>query len=240
MNISVVAQRIVSRLLPKRYYCEDALLTTHVLTETQKSKESYARGLKPLGGQDYHNRWRVHIALWVASRCSRLEGDFVECGVNYGLNSSAIMHHLNWAQQKKHFWLVDSFSGVNPTQVSEAALEVSEQNKRSGFYNCSVERAQENFSEWPNAHVIQGWVPECLDMVKTDRVAYLHLDMNAVVPEVEALKYFRSKLVPGAMVLLDDYGYAGGGNMLAGWKQADLEMNLDILSLPTGQGLIVV
>ena len=45
----------------------------------------------------------VHIALWVASRCARLEGDFVECGVNYGLNSSAIMHHLNWNKLGKNF-----------------------------------------------------------------------------------------------------------------------------------------
>lgn len=240
MSLSVIAQRILSRLLPSRYYCEDALLTTHVLTETQAFKESYARGLKALGDQDYHNRWRVHIALWVASRCARLEGDFVECGVNYGLNSSAIMHHLNWNKLGKNFWLVDSFDGVNPSQVSKEALAVSDEKKRVGFYNCSADRAKQNFSEWPSAYVIQGWVPQCLEAVKTDKVAYLHLDMNAVLPEVQALKHFRPKLVPGAMVLLDDYGYAGGGNMLAGWKQADAEMNLDILSLPTGQGLIVV
>jgi hypothetical protein len=240
MSLSVIAQKVLSRVLPSRYYCEDALLTTHVLTETQAFKDSYSRGLKALGGQDYHNRWRVHVALWVASRCARLEGDFVECGVNYGLNSSAIMHHLNWNNQKKHFWLVDSFDGVNPAQVSEEALEVSNSKKRSGFYNCSAERAKQNFSEWPNAHVIKGWVPQCLDSVKAEKVAYLHLDMNAVQPEVQALEYFRPKLVPGAMVLLDDYGYAGGGNMLPGWRDADRMMKLDILSLPTGQGLIVV
>ncbi len=53
---------------------------------------------------------------------------------------------------------------------------------------------------------MRGKVPESLATVEIERVAYLSLDMNIAYPEIEALKHFWPKLVPGAIVVLDDYG----------------------------------
>ncbi len=62
-------------------------------------------------GQDYGWHWRVHVGLWAAASCASLEGDFVECGVNRGFLSSAIMEHLDWDKTGKHFYLLDTFNG---------------------------------------------------------------------------------------------------------------------------------
>ena len=65
---------------------------------------AYQRGVKAIGGVDeYHWFWRVHIGLWAASGASKLDGDFVECGVNKGFLSSAIMEYLNWDSIGKTF-----------------------------------------------------------------------------------------------------------------------------------------
>ena len=56
-------------------------------------KRAYARGWDTAGKIAHHiddNRWIVHVALWAASQAARLEGDFVECGVNTGMLSLAI------------------------------------------------------------------------------------------------------------------------------------------------------
>jgi hypothetical protein len=59
-----------------------------------------------------------------------------------------------------------------------------------------------------------------------------------VIPEVEAFGYFLPKLAPGAFVLLDDYAYTGADATFAGWNKAAKEHGVDILAIPTGQGLI--
>lgn len=245
MSLADKLQQLLKPLVPRRYYFEDALITTHSHTfvDDPKFRNAYDRGLKAAGGRDWNNRWRVYVATWVARMCAQIEGDFIECGVNYGFTSSAIMQQLNWDTLGKEFWLIDSFAGIDPKQSTaeekqRGAIETSEASKRTGFYNSSAERCRANFGEWKNAHVIEGWIPDCLNQVTSAKVAYMHIDLNAVAPEIESFKYFRSKLTRGSFVLLDDYGYSGADLTHAGWNQAAKEMGFDILSLPTGQGLI--
>ena len=245
MSLAGHIQRLLRGAVPERFYFEDALITTHNhdFVHNPVFRKAYERGKKAAEGRDWHNQWRVYLALWVARMCSKLEGDFVECGVNYGFTSSAIMCQLQWDQLGKRFWLIDSFSGIDEKQVTEeekkcGAIERSEANKRTGFYNSDVERCRANFSEWKMAQVVQGWIPDCLDAVTSPKVAFLHIDLNSVAPEIQAFKYFLPKLSRGAFVLLDDYAYSGADLTFAGWNNAARELNFDVLTLPTGQGLI--
>lgn len=194
-------------------------------------------------GRDWHNRWRVYVALWVARMCSKIEGDFLECGVNYGFTASAIMEALEWNKLERQYWLVDSFSGIDEKQMTAdekriGMVDKSEANKSSGFYNTNVERCRKNFSEWKNATVVQGWIPECLNLIPSPKIAFMHIDLNSVLPEIQAFKYFLPKLSRGCFVLLDDYAYAGADATFAGWNDAAKELDFSILALPTGQGLI--
>ena len=245
MRLAGQVQKLFRAVAPKRFYFEDALITTHNhdFVNDPGFRKAYERGLKAAGGRDWHNQWRVYIALWVARMCSKLEGDFVECGVNYGFTSSAIMDQLQWDKLGKHFWLIDSFSGIDEKQATDeekkrGAIETSETNKRSGFYNSDVERCRANFSEWKMAHVVQGWIPDCLNLITSSKIAFMHIDLNSVTPEIQAFKCFLPKLSRGAFVLLDDYGYSGADLTFAGWNNVARELNVNILALPTGQGLI--
>ena len=214
----------------------------HAFMEKLDFQRAYARGVQA-AGKNSNNRWRVHVALWVAEQCVKLEGDFVELGVNYGSTSSAIMTHLNWNDVKKKFWLVDSFSGVDVQQLSKAeinngAAQSSSGNISSGAYNSNLEVCRKNFSEWQSAIIIKGWIPECLHEITSEKIAYLHIDLNSSRPEVEAFRNLLPKLTPGALVLLDDYAYCGFENTRIAWDMLGSELGFTVLSLPTGQGLI--
>jgi hypothetical protein len=91
-------------------YHEDGLRSVHNhdFLRDGRFRSAYERGIKA-AGRDYHWRWRVHVGLWVARMASRMEGDFVECGVNRGFLSSAIMHDLSWDSLNKTFFLLDTF-----------------------------------------------------------------------------------------------------------------------------------
>jgi precorrin-6B methylase 2 len=96
-----------------------------------------------------------------------------------------------------------------------------------------------NYAEWPNAQIVQGAVPDVLEQLKVERVAFLHLDMNGAKPERAALEYFWEKLPPGGMVLLDDYAAYGYDALAKAIDDAAGARGAEVLSLPTGQGLIL-
>lgn len=189
-------------------------------------------------------QWRVHIALWCASTAAKLEGDFVECGVFVGFMSSAVMKHLDWSGRGKMFYLIDTFEGPDASQFSAGELgrgrkEETEHLRKIGGYRYSLESVQRNFQEWKNVKLIKGLVPEILTQCPAEKVAYLHLDMNCVLPETSALRFFWDKLVPGGMILLDDYAFCGFDDQHDAMNALAEEMGFSIASLPTGQGLIV-
>lgn len=79
---------------------------------------AYARGVEAVGS-DYKWFWRVHIGLWAARTAARHVGDFVECGVNYGFLSSAIMKDLDWNNTDRMFYLLDTYSGIDERFLSD-------------------------------------------------------------------------------------------------------------------------
>ncbi|HYM62577.1 MAG TPA: TylF/MycF/NovP-related O-methyltransferase, partial [Thermoanaerobaculia bacterium] len=193
---------------------------------------------------DYKWHWRVHIGLWAAFTASKLPGDFVECGVNRGFLSSAIMEFLNWDSLNKTFYLLDTFNGLDLRQVSaedrhSGAIKKNASAIESSFYVRGVESVEANFAQWKNTRIVAGSIPGTLERVQSKCVAYLHLDMNCSQPEVAALRYFWDRLVPGAIVLLDDYAYYGYESQKHAMDDFAKTKDVMIASLPTGQGLLV-
>jgi hypothetical protein len=63
--------------------------------------------------------------------------------------------------------------------------------------------------------------------------------MNCVAPEIAAAKFFWPNLVAGGIIILDDYGFSAHHLQKEAFDQLAREWNVEILSLPTGQGLII-
>lgn len=226
----------------RRHYDADGLFTIHSdhFRQDPLHKAAYQRGLAANNGVDPHFEWRVHVALWAASSALGKPGDFVECGVNTGFMSSAIMCGLQWANVAKRFYLVDTFTGPVPSQVSSQEIErgqlkMIESQMALGGYETDIARVRANFGEWPNAVVVQGTVPEILPAADIGAVAFLHLDMNCAYPERAALEYFWDRLSRGALVLLDDYAYFGYESQRDTIDELARTLKFKVLSLPSGQ-----
>lgn len=229
-----------------RHYDSDGLFTIHSdhFRQDPAFRDAYQRGIEANNGLDPHLEWRAHVALWAASSALAVPGDFVECGVNTGFISSAIMRGLNWDSVDKRFYLVDTFAGPVVAQFSADERElgrhrIAEQQIATGGYETDIERVRANFAEWPNAIVTQGTVPDILPALDVDLVAFLHIDMNCAYPETSAIEYFWGRLSSGALVLLDDYAYFGYECQREAMDTAGRELGFNVLSLPTGQGLVI-
>lgn len=198
----------LARTLLPDVYANDALITFnnfHAFLDDPEFQRAYQRGARSLGNEDWYQwQWRVHVGLWAAASASKLEGDFVECGVSYGFLSSAIMEYLDWDRLGKTFYLLDTFAGLDPRFVTEnerraGALETSKGHLRNGMYVNGVDSVRANFAQWKNQRIIVGAVPETLEQVDAPSVAYLHIDMNCAPPRSRCAPVLLAPAHPGGL-----------------------------------------
>ena len=246
-----VAQPLTKRLglevidVHKRY-AQDGLYTVHndSFRTEPAFRKAYARGIQASAGFDPAIEWRAHVALWAGRTALAAEGDYVECGVNAGFMSSAIMQDLDWNSIGRKFYLIDTFSGPVLAQYSQEEVAkdrraIAERTIAEGGYVTDLERIRANFAEWPDAIVVPGAVPDVLGKIEFGKVAFLHIDMNCALPEKAALEFFWEKLSPRAVVLFDDFAYAGYEAQREALAQVARARGHEILSVPTGQGLLI-
>jgi len=247
IGISKKPVAAIKALEPYHAYFQDGLMSRHSneFLLDDKFIQAYDRGIKAANGQDLKWHWRVHVGLWAAHTCSRIEGDYVECGVGNGFLSSAIMEYLNWNELNKNFFLFDTFEGLDQRYLTSEELvrigdvESYNEEKRKTYYNKNYLSVVKNFQEWDRVHLIKGAIPETLNTITVDKVAYLHIDMNCVIPEIAAIEHFYPKLSIGSIILLDDYAYCGAYEEKKAMDDWADKIDVNILSLPTGQGMLI-
>lgn len=227
---------------------QDGLMSQHnseFLTD-ERFMRAYQRGIKAANGVDYKWHWRVHVGLWAAQTCSTIKGDYVECGVGNGFLSSAILESLPWNELAKHFYLFDTFEGLDERYLTSEELKrigdlesYNKKKREEGIYCMDYQSVEENFREWSRVHLIKGAIPDTLETTPIVKVAFLHIDMNCVIPEIAAIEHFYPRLSIGSIVLLDDYAYRGHHEQKRAMDDWADRAGVGILSLPTGQGMIV-
>jgi hypothetical protein len=228
---------------PTEVYDQDGLRTAHnhEFLADPEFQRAYARGVKA-AGCDFGWHWRVHVGLWAASSAAKFSGDFVECGVGRGFMSSAIMTFLDWNRLGRRFYLLDTFTGIDErytTEAERAAGIMARNVTMTRSHARSVDEVRRNFADWSDVEIVAGPIPDTLPAIRSPRIAFLHLDMNCSVPEVAAAEALWDRLAPGAFVLLDDYAYVGYESQKVAMDQFAYAREVSVLSLPTGQGLIV-
>jgi len=209
-------------------FYEDGLLT--VTNADFRKDPDFARiysAAKATGSfSNWDVRWRIHVLSWFAGLASRIDGDFVECGTDHGGTAIAVMEYLDFARLNKKFWLLDTFNGL---VGGDSYLD---------YADC-FDRVQKTFAQRSYVHLVRGAVPSTLTQVTAKKVAYLHLDMNATEPEIAALEYFWPLMDSGAVVVMDDYGWPRHKAQKAGFDRFAAAHSVEILQLPTGQGVMV-
>lgn len=229
---------------PDRYSCkrwtynEDGLATEHNcdFMQDQLFLESYGLGERTGSWRGAKPHWRAYVCCWAAEKAKTLEGDFVECGVNKGGYALTVMNYTGFRNLEKRFYLLDTFSGFVDKYITDEERKLG---RRAGtkFEECH-EDVVRTFKGW-NAVIVRGAVPETLPLVESKKVCYLSIDMNCVIPEIAAAEFFWDKLVSGAVMVLDDYGWAGHHLQKRAFDRFASDRRVSVLSLPTGQGLVL-
>jgi O-methyltransferase len=185
-------------------------------------------------------RWRAHVCVWAAASALQIEGNFVELGVNTGLLSSMICRCTDFDRHvNRRFFLFDTFAGIPGGGVSEKeSAEIARRN--AVIYRRDVyDFAKSVFDEFPNAQLVKGMLPHSLAGIDTGPIAYLSIDLNNAKAELDSAAILWPRLVKGAIIILDDYAFEGHEEQYSAWNDFTARQGLQILTLPTGQGMII-
>jgi O-methyltransferase len=219
-------------------YNNDGLLSKHNcdFQRDRKFSTAYAKGVATASWGKENVQWRAHVVTWAAQCGLHVDGDFVECGVNKGAMATVIHEYTELHQTSRKFWLLDTYNGLVERQLSE-------NERRRGVAHWAYEECfdlvRRRFEPFPNVILVRGEVPETLPQVTANRVAYLGIDMNCTEPEIAAATFFWDKMSSGAIMVLDDYGWSGHMEQKLAFDEFARHRAVEILSLPTGQGLIL-
>jgi hypothetical protein len=189
-----------------------------------------------LDGTEEQKMWRLHTYCWAGRSALSVPGDFVECGVYKGFYSAVLADYLDFGSSEKQLYLYDTFAGLHEewaTEVERSALNPVYE--WDGTYEAVLER----FAKYPNVHVVKGVVPEIFAQSSPERIALLHVDLNAAAAEVAALEALFDRISGGGLVLLDDFGRQESILLHAALSDWWRHKGYPVLELPTGQGLVI-
>ena len=69
--------------------------------------------------------------------------------------------------------------------------------------------------------------------------AFVHVDVDLFQPTYDSLKFFCERLVPGGVVVCDDYGFNTCPGARRAVEMVSQNTGLPVIHLPTGQGVMI-
>ena len=223
-------QQCINEVRPEGIWCGDNLFAfNRNLSFLDDEKFMSAVGRHCTMNVERGITWRQHTLAWAARSCMFIEGDFVECACYRGTSALIVSDYVDLPKTNKKYFLYDLFEHAS-TDPHHAMPEHS-----ADLY----EGVKKRFSGLDNVVITRGRVPEILQEVAPERVAFLHLNMNSAEPELAALEFFWERMSPGAVVVLDDYGWLYYRAQKLAEDPFFVARGLSVLEMPTGQGLVV-
>lgn len=185
----------------------------------------------------------------IASLCSavnyivgnNIKGDIVECGVWKGGSTMAAICTLKRLKDtSRAIYLYDTYEGMseptandktfNGTGARELLNTSDRQDQSSVWCVSTLEEVQKNVGslDYPHAliHYIKGKVEDTIPATIPSKIAILRLDTDWYESTAHELKHLYPLLVPGGVIIIDDYGHWQGARKAVDEYIADNKLPL--------------
>jgi len=134
------------------------------------------------------------LALTASRRC---EGDLAECGVYKGGTARILAELL----PERPLHLFDTFKGMPETDPKH------DLHKLGDFADTSEKSVRSYLSGYANVNVVQGLIPDSLQIVSDRTFSFVHIDLDIYSAIKSACEFFYPKVASGGVLLFDDYGF---------------------------------
>jgi O-methyltransferase len=152
-----------------------------------------------------------------------IEGDVVECGVWRGGSMMAVALELAHLGASRTLYLFDTFDGmsepsdVDQNLIGQSASELLQTEDKATSHNwayCPEEDVFKNVSstgyDMSHVRLVKGKVEDTVPKNAPEKIALLRLDTDWYESTRRELVHLFPRLVPGGVLIIDDYGHWQG------------------------------
>lgn len=243
LAIRMVASRFIPALAPasnpEYVYEADGLATVHFSPFLHD--EQYGALYSEMAAEWFVDvradaRWRMWILTTLARECASLSGSVAEFGV-YRAGCAYMMLATSAIPPPKHLFLFDTFTGIPADALTESEIAAG---LSHALTNTSTKYVAKRLSKWQSQiTLVEGDVFQTLEHTETGPLSFVHMDLNAAAPTLHALQYAYPRLVAGAVMIFDDYGWKGLEAQRSVVDEYFSTRPEAIVALPTGQGMLI-
>jgi O-methyltransferase len=187
-----MAEALVGCIYPRYKFSEFGRL----FLDDEKFLTFYRRFMDP---ENWHSLDRKYTLKELLKLVIHLNGDAAECGCYKGVSAYLICESLFNTAFNVH--LFDSFEGLPEPKVIDGDYWTR------GSLATSEDNVHATLAEFDNYKVYKGWIPDRFGDVAGCVFRFVHVDVDLYQPTLDSLNFFYPRLVPGGILLLDDYGF---------------------------------
>jgi O-methyltransferase len=144
-----------------------------------------------------------------------LKGRVAECGCFRGLSSFLVCSRLRERESGfdgDGYEIYDSFQGLSEPRAEDAASAGMDRGvlrtMKAGSFGFPLEEVRRALSAFPRIRYGAGWIPDAFPQDE-GRYRFVHVDVDLYQPTKASLEYFWPRLVPGGVIVCDDYNWDG-------------------------------
>jgi O-methyltransferase len=184
--------------------------------------------------QNYRSLDRKYVVRELLKLALRQPGDVAECVVFRGATAFVIAKAMAVSAPEKRLHLFDSFAGLSQPHGPDG------QYWEAGALACSLAEVQTNLSTVRDRVIFYpGWIPQRFGDVANVRFCFVHVDVDLHQPTRDALAFFYPRLMPGGVLVCDDYGFETCPGARRAMDEFFATKAEPVLHLPTGQGVVL-
>lgn len=201
-----------------------------------------ATGARPV---TLRRRDRFYALVRLFRETLQLPGLVAECGCFRGLSSYLLCSSLKAADGRfkgQGYRIFDSFAGLSAPQPEDhvegedPAAKRLRKMTRQGSFAATLETVKTHLREFPDIEYFPGWIPQAFPDETATRYRFVHVDVDIYQPTRDCFEYFYPRLVPGGMIVSDDYGWPGAQKAI---EEFCSRHGLELKTTPHAQAYIV-
>ncbi len=198
-----------------------------------KEDKEFLELYKEVKGRTSLSSIKLYTLYQLVKDVISLEGDIAELGVYRGGSAKALAKVIEKYNPDKNLLLFDTFEGFPEPDTKQDLF------KKGDLSDTSYEEVKDYLNNYKFVSIYKGLFSDTLPTVVEKSYSFVHIDGDLYSSVQECCEYFYPKMVPGGIILFDDYGFL----CAPGAKNAVDEYFLNKVEspiwIPTGQAIVI-
>lgn len=203
------------------------------LHDMWKRDPEFVKIRKQVLGRSMLDTRKLHVFYNLARTKTGQPGDIAEIGVYKGGTAKILCEVFGADSARPRIHLFDTFEGMIETKNSDEVFE------KGNLSDTSVESVREFLGNPGYVDFHKGPIAETRCVAEDLQFKFVHIDVDLYQSHKECIDYFYDRLLPGGIMVFDDYGALSCPNASLAIDEFCKERGIHSVYLYTTQAIII-